>query len=182
MSGGGGWGQKQGLLSLDPQMSHPSSSTSSSRRADEDDEDDADAAMASFLRSLQGETEAQSGDNNNLATPGAHVQFFVAPLTLADADADADGCIVDLDLEGPAPAVALGAHPGYEGGGDGGPAVGLDGQQPAAVVALIPDHFGAVSNQGVFLAGIPSDTEADDFKPYTKLDAPHAFVWSTSTA
>ncbi|EFW99741.1 6-phosphogluconate dehydrogenase [Grosmannia clavigera kw1407] len=154
LSGGGGWGQKQGLLSLDPQMAHPASVSANMSTDNNNDDDDDDAAMASFMRSLRGETEAQSGDN--LATPGALLQFLVAPLTAVESN-DSNAVI---DSRGSTPSIAFGAHPGYEDAKQDG--------QPAAV-AFISGHFGAVSNQGVFLAGSPSKEGAGP-KPNTKLD------------
>ncbi|KAK0729180.1 hypothetical protein B0T21DRAFT_370519 [Apiosordaria backusii] len=56
LSGGGGWGLKQGLLSLDPDT----------RYAREEHED-----MESFIRSFKGE-DATGG----IVTPGSYVQFF----------------------------------------------------------------------------------------------------------
>ncbi|KAK4205331.1 hypothetical protein QBC40DRAFT_271526 [Triangularia verruculosa] len=56
LSGGGGWGLKQGLLSLDP----------NTRYAREEHED-----MESFIRSFKGE-DATGG----IVTPGSYVQFF----------------------------------------------------------------------------------------------------------
>ncbi|KAM7194745.1 hypothetical protein V8F33_007123 [Rhypophila sp. PSN 637] len=58
LSGGGGWGQKQGLLSLDPE----------SRYSTEDHED-----VESFIRSFKGEEAVGSG----IVTPGSWVQYFV---------------------------------------------------------------------------------------------------------
>lgn len=62
MSGGGGWGQKQGLLSLDPE----------SRYSTEDQED-----IDSFIRSFKGEETAGSG----IVAPGSWVQFLVERAT-----------------------------------------------------------------------------------------------------
>ncbi|KAK0733457.1 hypothetical protein B0T26DRAFT_684480 [Lasiosphaeria miniovina] len=59
LSGGGGWGLKQGLLSLDPQTRH----------ATPDQED-----IESFIRSFHGD---KSG--GGIVTPGSFVQFLVEP-------------------------------------------------------------------------------------------------------
>ncbi|KAK3695358.1 hypothetical protein B0T22DRAFT_103218 [Podospora appendiculata] len=63
LSGGGGWGLKQGLLSLDPQT----------RYSTPDQED-----VESFIRSFNGE---DSG--GGIVTPGSYVQFLVAPSHIA---------------------------------------------------------------------------------------------------
>lgn len=60
MSGGGGWGFKQGLLSLDPQT----------RYSTPDDED-----IERFIRSFKGENSP-----DDVITPGSYIQFFVEPL------------------------------------------------------------------------------------------------------
>lgn len=60
MSGGGGWGLKQGLLSLDPQT----------RYSTGDEED-----VESFIRLFHGE-DSDSG----VVTPGSYVQFMVEPV------------------------------------------------------------------------------------------------------
>ena len=59
VSGGGGWGLKQGLLSLDPQT----------RYSTPDQED-----VESFIRSFKGEDSV-----GGIVAPGSFVQFFVEP-------------------------------------------------------------------------------------------------------
>lgn len=60
VSGGGGWGLKQGLLSLDPQV----------RYSVPDEED-----VERFIRSFKGETSP-----DDVITPGSYIQFFVEPI------------------------------------------------------------------------------------------------------
>ena len=62
MSGGGGWGLKQGLLSLDPQTKHST--------PDEED-------VESFIRSFNGEDSGGA-----TVIPGSYVQFMVEPVGL----------------------------------------------------------------------------------------------------
>ncbi|KAG5926416.1 hypothetical protein E4U42_003333 [Claviceps africana] len=57
LSGGGGWGPKKGLLSLDPRENHFALS--------EEEE------MKKFVRTMS---------NSSFAPPGAHIQFFVPPM------------------------------------------------------------------------------------------------------
>lgn len=59
MSGGGGWGDKQGLLALDPETRFPT----------HDNEED----MERFIRSFTGREPAGTG----VVTPGTWVQFMV---------------------------------------------------------------------------------------------------------
>ncbi|KAJ9157963.1 V-type c subunit family protein [Pleurostoma richardsiae] len=63
LSGGGGWGLKQGLLSLDPQTSY------SPPGGAED--------VESFIRSFRGDDTADS-----IVAPGCYVQFLVAPVSV----------------------------------------------------------------------------------------------------
>ncbi|KAF7894061.1 hypothetical protein EAF00_007575 [Botryotinia globosa] len=58
VSGGGGWGAKQGLLSLDPQMSYE------------------DIVSAPFEYTDQSMEKAQDSSLGNLARRGDHIQFF----------------------------------------------------------------------------------------------------------
>ena len=61
MSGGGGWGKKKGLLSLDPDT----------RPNFPDEVDDADILQRSFNK------EGQLVSPNDIAVPGSWIQFFV---------------------------------------------------------------------------------------------------------
>ncbi|KAK1754936.1 hypothetical protein QBC47DRAFT_382218 [Echria macrotheca] len=72
LSGGGGWGLKQGLLSLDPQTKYAT--------ADQDD-------IESFIRSFHGE----DGDGTAVITPGSFVQFMVEPVGVAPTETQDDG-------------------------------------------------------------------------------------------
>ncbi len=77
VSGGGGWGSKQGLLSLDPQT-----------RYSVPGEDD----INGFISSFYGEETAES-----IVTPGAYVQFLVEPLTYETGKTTSDtGCLPSL--------------------------------------------------------------------------------------
>ncbi|CAK7266955.1 hypothetical protein SEPCBS57363_002355 [Sporothrix epigloea] len=204
LSGGGGWGLKQGLLSLDPQMSHPTaasfSHSQSSNAATQPkilgeecrDEELDDEAMLSFIRSFKNETlvgremaasEVSDGSANGeasvdgVAMPGALVQFFVAPLLgitqAAKAEARLPETNAETGVELSAWSIAL--------GGDGSGASGMPSGADTEQVALIHNHFGAVSSQGIFLAAAAdgkSDGSADSPVTRTKLDAPSAYLWA----
>ncbi|CAK7267213.1 hypothetical protein SEPCBS119000_002431 [Sporothrix epigloea] len=202
LSGGGGWGLKQGLLSLDPQMSHPTTdglarsqgadAASQSKIMGEEGrgEESDDEAMLSFIRSFKNETlvgrevaagEASDGSASReagvdgVAMPGALVQFFVAPLPRATQELDAGSAKTNAEtgVELSDWSIAL--------GGDGGSAVGFPSGADVEQVTLIHNHFGAVSSHGVFLAaganskGASSSEVAPIIR--TKLDAPSAYVW-----
>ncbi|KAK2065865.1 hypothetical protein LY76DRAFT_530179 [Colletotrichum caudatum] len=63
LSGGGGWGKKQGLLSLDPETTYSASS----------EEED----LESFIRSF--ESRHNGGDQQGVVSPGSWIQYFVSP-------------------------------------------------------------------------------------------------------
>lgn len=208
MSGGGGWGLKQGLLSLDPQMSHPAAASLSSVESSSDssssqshkilgeerrDEEMDDEAMLSFIRSFKNETlvgrqvseaEAAAGEASEesgvdgVAMPGAYVQFFVAPLQKAQTVTVPKEAVADAGPE--TWSIALGAQAGY----DGSPPI-LDNRAASeGEIALIHNHFGAVSNHGIFLSAVArgrSESSESSVAPSTrtKLDAPNAYVWGS---
>lgn len=62
MSGGGGWGKKQGLLSLDPETKYSPS-----------EEDDLDSFIQSFSSQHDG------GVLGGVVAPGSYVQYLVSP-------------------------------------------------------------------------------------------------------
>ncbi|EPE06341.1 6-phosphogluconate dehydrogenase [Ophiostoma piceae UAMH 11346] len=187
LSGGGGWGLKQGLLSLDPQMSHPAAVFSSKGSDDakilgeerRDDEMD-DEAMLSFIRSFKSEVmedEESTSDEtetvDGVAMPGAVVQFFVAPLesnASRDSKENADAGTDSGPKTSYAHSITLGAQIGY------------DGSSPAAeassngshALAFFHNHFGAVSNHGIFLASSDAPSASPSIR--TKLDAPNSHV------
>lgn len=83
VSGGGGWGLKQGLLSLDPQTTYTTP-------GDED--------IESFIKSFRGESSADS-----IVAPGSYVQFFVSPMHTPKSRSI-------LDNSGSLPSTVLGTH------------------------------------------------------------------------
>lgn len=94
MGGGGGWGKKQGLLSLDPEyvaatatkapVGLPIEEVLSDRSQEAQDDVLLDFAdeLPSFLRSSE---EYSISSLSSVAKPGDHVQFFVAPLDTPEA-------------------------------------------------------------------------------------------------
>ena len=91
VSGGGGWGLKQGLLSLDPQSRHAS---------------DTDRDIDSFISAFKGE-DSQGG----IVTPGAYIQFFVEPVPGEAEDNITTEPAADF---GAPPSILFGTHPGTE--------------------------------------------------------------------
>ena len=154
LSGGGGWGIKQGLLSLDPQTTF---STVSEARFD------------FSTGSLKDQRELALG---NIAEVGAFIQFFVATpavpaatlSTIPYRDAwrrttvigTVPSTIDDQLLEDTSPS-----------------------KRDNSV--YIPGHFGAVSESGIFLSTLPKE-EAEssgdkDIIIHTKIDLPYSYVY-----
>lgn len=155
MSGGGEWGAKASLLSLDPQTSY-------GRDSEEDELD-------RFMRSFHSEDDAKDA----IAKPGDYVQFFVErdPVQLAPEKKDS------LTVQPAAyPPVLFGV-------GDmdmkdiDSPDSSVESRgrvKSQKTVRLVLDHFGGYSAEGIYLS-------AGDLGPNTKMDVPGASV-STSTA
>ncbi|KAL2122912.1 hypothetical protein VTJ04DRAFT_3367 [Mycothermus thermophilus] len=90
VSGGGGWGAKRGLLSLDPETKFPvedkeekqRSTRSSSSSKDTEDDDFDYGVLANFMASLVGEAPPTTGNagERGLAMPGMYIQFLVEPV------------------------------------------------------------------------------------------------------
>ena len=93
MSGGGGWGPKKGLLSLDPQQSHFALS--------EEEE------MERFVRTM---------DNSSFAPTGSHIQFFIPAEGTADPSATGIVFGVHSDRSGQEAAVESYVAEGHFGG------------------------------------------------------------------
>ncbi|PGH00373.1 hypothetical protein AJ79_08225 [Helicocarpus griseus UAMH5409] len=110
VSGGGGWGKKQGLLSLDPEYSYETEDKPTSGQlrpvyelfeTHNTEARDQDEMMSSFLDELPGSIQFKDGqfttDLSEIAKPGDTVQFLVAPLdnpqaaSVAEAPANVEG-------------------------------------------------------------------------------------------
>lgn len=147
VSGGGGWGLKQGLLSLDPQTRHAS---------------DADQDIDSFISAFKGE-EAPGG----VVSPGAYIQFYVEPVPL---DAEQDGIPEPAASLGPPPSIVFGtSHTGLEPRSDaGGDSVGIihdhfgSLSKEGIYVDSVPE---------------PSHAIDEKISIHTKVDSPCSYVW-----
>lgn len=147
MSGGGEWGAKANLLSLDPQTSYGLES--------EHEE------LLRFQKSFYGNDEASEAT----AKPGDFVQFFV------DGDADVAAVLKSREsVSQPAhyPTVIFGVGDLV---GEELKSPGADESVSAGkrLAWLAPDHFGGFSAEGLYI-----DSPKDKLK--TKLDAPGTSV------
>ncbi|KAK1973008.1 hypothetical protein LY78DRAFT_687807 [Colletotrichum sublineola] len=143
LSGGGGWGKKQGLLSLDPEVSYSASS----------EEKD----LESFIRSF--ENRHEGGDQQDVVSPGSYIQYFASPLMSAR----------------PNPPRPHGATLAFALGASGS----ATSEEPLSTNdcsewKVIPEHFGAVSNHGLFV----KNETSEGFISESKIDVPGSWVGS----
>lgn len=152
MSGGGGWGLKQGLLSLDPETSLST--------GEHDD-------MESFMRSFSGDSSA-----GGVVAPGSYVQFFVESASPAPAESAAPPRRRWDPSAAPAtPTVVLGTPGAAAPGGD------LPAAWPGLFGAVSADGVFLSSREG----GREEEDEGGDKRPVeTKLDAPRSYVISSA--
>ncbi|KAK1512889.1 hypothetical protein CTAM01_00284 [Colletotrichum tamarilloi] len=121
-SGGGGWGKKAGLLSLDPEVKYSASS----------EEEDLD----SFIRSFENRNDGGGDAEQGVIAPGSYIQYFVAPpFTAAKANTAAEGESQFTDSFGVTDDARLEASP---------VPASRDWKQ-------IRHQFGAVTTHGLFL-------------------------------
>lgn len=166
MSGGGGWGKKQGLLSLDPEICFLEPTESS-------------VLLDSLFSPIQSRSEhgrlpqyeQNMGINelsslDQVAREGDYVQFFVSidPCEIRSAASassgsqDAIACHfgVVLDAESPMPAITT------------------SGQKDLTV---IPNTFGALSEKAIaYLQPVSASRESTTVESSTKIDIPGARV------
>ncbi|KAI4602654.1 hypothetical protein KJ359_007871 [Pestalotiopsis sp. 9143b] len=168
LSGGGGWGAKQGLLSLDPETSYDA--------PEQEDIDDFIKAFEARFRSKDESSaaaaEASAGEEDSSAVaPGSYLLFC------AQAELESGGLNVEIGGEG-----GRGWNFGVaelHDGEDGRTAKSEEGE--GAGVSTLPEVFTAMSAEGVYLRlGAPGQAKehaAIRFFPFTtKIDVPHAFL------
>ncbi|KAI0106204.1 hypothetical protein GGR51DRAFT_518224 [Nemania sp. FL0031] len=157
LSGGGGWGLKQGLLSLDPETSFPVPG--------QDDDD-----MEMFIRSFK-ERDSGNPTAGGLATPGSSLLFCVEPQI-----ANIEG--LSSRLLAPKDTLAFGVSPSL----DDTPS----SSSPTNSVDIIDGHFGISSSTGLFLRSNANCTGADNRNEMqgasqggftSKVDVPGAYFY-----
>ncbi|KAI1170545.1 hypothetical protein F4777DRAFT_568739 [Nemania sp. FL0916] len=156
LSGGGGWGLKQGLLSLDPETKFS--------LPDEDNDD-----LERFIKSF--EERKNTEPTNGLAPPGSSLLFCVEP-SVADMEA----------LSSQAPMLkkklTFGVAPNLD--------HKLDTGSPPGDVKITDGHFGISSAAGLFLQSCPAVSRRGSDKTAcgssqgsftTKIDVPGAYLY-----
>lgn len=148
MGGGGEWGAKASLLSLDPKTSHTPQS-----EADELDK---------FMRSFNGEQDAKDA----IAQPGDYVQFFVE----RDAKQLPPEKVNNLKALQEYPPIRFGCGDLHMRDIDLPDRI-VSGRQRdrGHTEQFYSDHFGAHSAEGIYLS-------SSDIGPNTKMDVPGATV------
>ncbi|AEO53984.1 hypothetical protein MYCTH_2295979 [Thermothelomyces thermophilus ATCC 42464] len=130
VSGGGGWGAKQGLLSLDPQTEPLT-----------DEDQDLQSFIDSFSRKYDdGSVDGGSGSGSGIAPPGWYVQFFVEaayPEPQQYLIPEPRGYDPE---ERPRSVTTVFGTPGA-----------VIGASPLDIVRSYPNLFGGVSSEGVYL-------------------------------
>ena len=154
MSGGGGWGAKQGLLSLDPQRTY-----------NEVEEPQLDFVNGSL-------EEQQISALGNLAQPGAYIQFFVGNPGKSHTTLEKRLNYFDPKKRN----VVIGTTPSTI---DDIPIDTVD--KGGEHVRIRNGHFGCVSQSGIYLSkkdpgSNPNTSESPSFG--TKIDLPHSYVYA----
>jgi hypothetical protein len=156
VSGGGGWGAKQGLLSLDPQTKY---NTVNEARFDFSD------------ASLE---EQQTSALGNIAQEGASIQFFVAGKHRENGESvayDVTGIVRKTVVLGGVPSTVDDVPKSNQ-------------ENPDKKLYSLPGHFGCVSESGIYLqdkdlismsTGEITSTEPKAV-PQTKIDLPFSYV------
>lgn len=146
MGGGGEWGAKASLLSLDPKTSHKLES-----EADE---------LERFMRSFNGEQDAKDA----IVKPGDYVQFFVE----RDAVQRPKEQVANLKAVQDYPPIRFGCGDLHMRNIEP-PDWIVSNRQHDASERLIFDHFGAHSAEGIYLS-------SGGVGPNTKMDMPGSTV------
>lgn len=143
LSGGGGWGQKAGLLSIDPESDYVSKKPT----------------IPSFLESMSNEEGMPYPD---ITLPGDLIAFFAAP---ESADMFATGQNV-VSLGADASTLDFGVVPSTM---DGDRYAEEGAQKGDTDYEVFPEHFGALSEGGMSVTSRNGSTEAG---VHTKVDVP----------
>jgi hypothetical protein len=155
VSGGGGWGIKQGLLSLDPEITHGSNQES----------------PLQFHHGFSPKDE-QSQALGEVAKPGDYIQFFIP------GDAMPEAPLVEEANSARRESSVFGTIPSSV--DDLPPTISAEETSQLENFVAVPGHFGALTEQGIYLSLVrPKDTQLADFK--TKIDIPFTRFIQNST-
>ncbi|KAL8672362.1 MAG: hypothetical protein Q9168_003182 [Polycauliona sp. 1 TL-2023] len=154
LSGGGGWGNRQGLLALDPEV---------------------DFDLAPELTMAQdfdnGNLEVEEGKvSSQIVNPGDIVEFLVRKRVFESSSTRSRKATRSMIVRCP-PCVIFGSTPSTV---DAMPESSSTPQRPQSSpdCIFVPQHFGALSEQGVSLTATSIDGEIGR----SKIDFPHAML------
>ena len=167
VSGGGGWGLKQGLLSLDPQT-----------RFDSDEDRDVDDFIRAFgeMEGLQGHASSSS-QSSAIVSPGSQVQFFTSVATGFEPGQRLATLAQSAMAFPPPNSTAVFGTMAPEESEDMPASASTDAP---IELKLVQGHFGAVSAAGMFVeSGETHEGEKHQGRLgyCSKIDAPHSFTW-----
>lgn len=164
MSGGGGWGKKQGLLSLDPEVLFSDAAT----RKDFQSLDQLFEPREDFMSGLPPFlTEEITGDDlsdlDQTAKPGDYIQFFISVKPSYDQNARSNQIISNGSISYQFGVVAHADTPEVQ---------TIDGHQKDLVA--VPNYFGALSEKAITYLQPVTNAQANEQQQETgtKLDVP----------
>ncbi|OKL61920.1 hypothetical protein UA08_02256 [Talaromyces atroroseus] len=143
VSGGGGWGKKQGLLSLDPEITFEGQhrrprSVSLGELFQAQTTNASLAEMSAYRDASEGKgLEENMASLSQVASPGDYIQFFVASDSLGSAEVvnqAAANLSYSFGVEAPLETETVGSSAAASRGED---------------VTIIPNHFGAISESAI---------------------------------
>ncbi|WEW56802.1 hypothetical protein PRK78_002257 [Emydomyces testavorans] len=199
MSGGGGWGKKQGLLSLDPEYSYqqehgfghryPITELFEGGTEVERDIDEMPLGASTFLEFNNGKLKTPLSE---LTKPGDTVQFFVAPLdagVLSDQRSMDNGCSLhsSKQAEEITEDYIFGVIPSADTASSTSEGLKSDLQSPDQTfdhnLIVLPNRFGALSEKGITYTKAKTNNLLSSKRPTgtlevsgTKIDVPGARI------
>ncbi|KAK7924485.1 hypothetical protein PG985_006539 [Apiospora marii] len=148
LSGGGGWGAKQGLLSLDPETTYAAP-----------EQEDIDM----FIKAFEERNSASQASSEGIVTPGSYILFCAEPQRVVDG-----GHTPFSSVDPTWSRLTLTVAPKNE-----DPLQGVEDIEGAkkdeTTADVVPGHFGAASSTGLYLRAPHSSFT-------TKIDAPHSAI------
>ena len=157
MSGGGGWGAKQGLLSLDPKTTYNSS-----------EEIGFDFSGGSWEKQ-------QASALGSIAEPGALIQFFASESSKTPATIPYAGPYSNPDLK----TTVFGTIPSTI---DNIPQLPAESKEAKGRSFVRRGHFGCATESGIFLRHVPLQEPQDGIDTRsslatTKIDLPYSYIY-----
>ncbi len=157
MSGGGGWGAKQGLLSLDPKTTYN------------------DSEETGFDFSDGSWEKQQASALGSIAEPGALIQFFASESSKTPATISPAVTYSNLDLK----TTVFGTIPSTI---DNIPPPRSESKKAKGRAFVRRGHFGCATESGIFLRHVPlkepqDGIDADLFPATTKIDLPYSYIY-----